>query len=108
VCAESVAGSRNRPAHAGLLEPWFYWVAGTRDFEAIREPPREILIRDKLWLVPYGPPVPELTLGTSVATCYTGTAHAPHRLGQRVLGGSVKAVKIKVPRSVTWPYECWL
>jgi len=55
VWAESVAGKCDRPAHAGLLEPWFYQVAGTREFKASRGPPEEILTRDKLWLVPFGP-----------------------------------------------------
>jgi len=62
---------------------FFYRVAGTRDFKASREPPREMLTRDKLRLVPYGPPVPELTLGTSV------TDHVV----LRVLGDSVEPLR---------------
>lgn len=38
-----------------FVDSCFYRVAGTRKFEVSREPMGEILTRDKIWLVPFGP-----------------------------------------------------
>lgn len=71
---------------------------------ASREPPGEILTRDKLWLVPYGPPVLELTLGTGMARCHAGRACGLP--GSESTWGQHGATQIKVPHSAMWPYVC--
>lgn len=82
----------------------FYQVAETREVAASREPQREILIRDKLCLVPWGPQVPQLSLETSGSRCNVGMAHSPP--GSKNTWVHLEANEIKVPHSAMGPHGC--